>query len=83
VIGPCCLLLIPVRIAAEVETQSNPSGGNNESTICVCACGDHAVGLYQQQQSESPGENYRYCAAELDHDSDLPGRIATALLGVG
>jgi hypothetical protein len=60
--------------------ERNLSGGKSESTICVCACADNTVGLYQQQQSEPAGENDHCCAAELEHDSDLPGRIATALL---
>jgi hypothetical protein len=67
--------------AADIGTQ--PKWRQNESTICVCACADHAIGLYQQQQSESAGENHRCRAAELQHDGDLPGRNTTAVLVAG
>lgn len=95
VIGQCSLPAVPLRIATDVGTATL-SGGNNEiSIICVCAYADLAVGLHQQQQSESAGqdhrggaaelagEDHRGGAAELEHHRCLSGWIATALQLMG
>ncbi len=54
-------------------------GDRNENFFHSCGCSLAACRLYQQQQSTTTGENYRYRAAQLHHHGGMSGRNKTAL----